>query len=259
MKKLFNLLALTGVILTTSELILKFLHSNICNSTGCILAASSLIIPDKLLILLGIITFLTLFLLSQLNKENLIDALLIVVLSLEGLLVGYQLFRLKNICHFCISIFFIFLSLTVIRLVQNKWAILTGILSFFAVLSMFSVLKPVVVNQLPSSNIVLIYKTNCPHCEKVENFLKENDIKIDRVNVTNCLSFLKSINITAVPALVVRRKSKIEILIGDRNIINFLSEQKNMKKPNINLLNNADQIYKGKNSGFCSINSKHCQ
>ncbi len=257
MKKLFNLLALAGVILTTSELILKFLHSNICNSTGCILAASSLIIPDKLLILLGIITFLTLFLLSQLNKENLIDALLIVVLSLEGLLVGYQLFRLKNICHFCISVFSIFVLLVLLRILQKRWFVLAGFLSFMSVFLLLAVLKPVVSSNLPNSNIILIYKNACPHCEKVERFVKEKGLKIKRINVTKCVSFLKSLGVTAVPALIIRDKYRIEILIGDNNIINYFSKSET-KGSTLNLFDNPTQLFKN-NNGFCTINSKHCQ
>jgi len=255
-KRLFNITAVAGFLLTTIELILKFSRSSLCNSRGCLLAESSLIIPDKFLISLGIITFLTLFFLSILNKESLIDALLVVIFSLEGVLVGYQLFRLKNICYFCISVFSIFVVLALLRVLQKRWFVLTGFLSFLSVLLLLAVLKPTVSSTLPNSNTVLIYKTSCPHCERVEKFLKLKGLKIKEVDVTKCTGFLKSLGIEAVPALVIRGRGKIEVLIGDNNIINYFSNPE-PKEENLNLLDNSTQLFKS--NGFCTINSKHCR
>ncbi len=257
MKKLFNISALAGLLLTTLELILKFSHSSICNSTGCILAESSLTIPDKVLIILGIITFLTLLVLSVFNKESLIDKILIVIFSLEGVLVGYQLFRLNNICYFCITVFSIFVFLAFLRVLQKRWLVLVGFASFLSVFLMFAVLKPLASSNLPKSNAILIYKTSCPHCERVERFIKARGLKIKRVNVTKCVSFLKSLGVEAVPALIIRGKDKIEILIGDNNIINFFYRHETTK-PTINLLDNSTQLFKG-SGGFCTINSEHCR
>ncbi len=257
MKKLFNIVALAGFLFTSLELILKLSHSSICNSTGCLLAESSLIIPDKVIIGLGIITFLTLFFLSILNKESLIDALLVVIFSTEGVLVGYQLFRLKNICYFCISVFSIFVLLSLLRVLQKRWFVLAGFLSFASVLLLFAVLKPTVGSSLPNSNTILIYKTSCPHCERVEKFIKTHNLKIKKVNVTKCVGFLKSLGIKAVPALIIREGGKIEILIGDNNIINFFYKHEK-REPTLNLLDNSTQLFKN-NSGFCTINSKHCR
>ncbi len=248
MKKLFNILALAGLLLTTLELILKFSHSSICNSTGCLLAESSLIIPHKVLIMLGIITFLSLFVLSVLNKESLIDEILIVVFSLEGVLVGYQLFRLNNICYFCISVFFIFVFLALLRILQKRWLVLVGFASFLSVFLMFAALKPTASSNLPNSNAILIYKTSCPHCEKVERFIYEKGLKIKKVNVTKCVGFLKSLGIEAVPVLIIKEKGKIEIVIGDNNIINFFYKHKE-KEPNLNLLGNSTQLFIN-NNGF---------
>lgn len=257
MKKLFNIVALAGFLLTALELILKFSHSSICNSTGCLLAESSLIIPDKVLIILGMITFLTILFLSILNREKLIDALLVVVFSIEGVLVGYQLFRLKNICYFCISVFSIFVALALLRILQKRWFVLTGLLSFISVFLLLAVLKPTVNSSLPNSNTILIYKTSCPHCERVEKFIKTHNLKIKKVNVTKCVGFLKSLGIEAVPALIIREGGKIEILIGDNNIINFFYKHEK-SEPTLNLLDNSTQLFKN-NNGFCTINSNHCR
>ncbi len=256
-KFLFNLISTIGLILAISELVLKFLHSSLCNSVGCILAESSLIIPDKILILLGIITFFVLIILSFLDKENLIDAILTVVFSLEGLLVGYQVFRLDNICYFCISIFAIFVLLSFTRILQRRWLVLTGFASFVSVFLLFSVLKPMTKSILPKSDTILIYKASCPHCEKVERFIKARGLKIKEVNVSKCIDFLRTINITTIPALIIRNKNKIEILIGDNNIIGYLLKFET-KKRTLNLFDKPAQLF-NENNGFCTINSKHCR
>ncbi len=271
MKKLFNIFVAIGFSVTFIELVLKINHSNLCNSEGCRLAANSLIIPDEFIIALGALVFLLLLVLSLLKKDVLVDSLLAIVLSAEGVFVSYQIFRFRHICHFCISVFLIFLILAIIRLFMKKWVVAIGFCSFFAILGLFSVLKPYYEpTYIISSPMVLIYKPNCPHCEKVEEFLKKKDIKIKKINALSCLNVLKTLGINAVPILVVRNKYSTMLVVGDRRIIDFLSDKvgsfSGKGEHTSPFLTQQSPFFSDeienelhKNRGFCSINSSHCQ
>jgi len=131
--------------------------------------------------------------------------------------------------------------------------IIIGIFSFVTVFSIMSVLKPIAIDQLPNSDLILIYKANCPHCEKVEKFIKEKHINISNVDASNCLSLLKSLSINAVPALISKKMYKIEVLIGDKAIIKYL-----LRRIRYTTHYNIPEFYGSNKNNFCTINSKHC-
>lgn len=245
-EKVFRGFILFGLLLTLAEFISHLFHKSICSTEGCKIVAESVRFSDNIIVLTGFLAFGILLLLSFCKKEScqkLIDAMLITFLSAEGVFVGYQLFRVKTICIFCFTVFLTFVALTIIRSLSRRF-VLTGFLSFFSVLFVMFMLKPVTVNGISfKSTYTIIYKKGCPHCEKVIKEAEEKDINFKKLNVQKCSWFLKALNIREVPVLVVNKEAEKLIIIGDKNIENFL-----FNKEENNTIN--DSL-----SGFCPIDS----
>ncbi len=249
---LFRIISLFGIILTSLEFVSNLFHKSICSTEGCRIVAESVRFSDAIIVFTGLSVFLLLFLLSFCrNKtcQKLIDALLITALSAEGVFVGYQLFRVKTICIFCITVFFTFVILTLIRSMKRTF-VLTGFLSFASVLFVMFMLKPVGASNVSfNATYTIIYKEGCPHCEKVMKKAEEKGIDFKKVNAQECISFLKSLNIKEVPVLVVNEKAQKIIVIGDKNIENFLF-RRNEEEKEENSTTEENSL-----SGFCPIDS----
>ncbi len=253
-KKLTPLFSLMGITLTLSEIIMKMLHSKLCSTKGCLLISQSVKYSDNIIVIIGLIVFVAIFFLSisKMHRSSFfINQLLIVSLSAEGVFVGYQLFRIKHLCLFCISVFGIFVIISIIRLIQKELSVATGFVSFFIILSLFYILKPAGI-PVPNLNkpLVLIYKTSCPHCEKVIREAKKNKINICTIKADNCFNMLKSLNINEVPLLIVSKKNEKKIIIGEQKILQYLLSNKTTKKNNL-----YNSLFKDKNS-FCTIGEK---
>ncbi len=252
----FRLLSLFGAFFTLAQLILKTMHSSICTTQGCLIVAKSVRFSDSFIILAGFITFSLLFLLSFSNKSKssrFIDFILTLSLSAEGIFVGYQLFRIKHLCLFCLSVFAIFVLLSIARILQREYGVLTGFTSFAVILSLCYILKPPEVNIIASKPLVLVYKPTCSHCEKVIEEAKKNHVSIYTVKAGSCMDLLRMLNIKEVPVLIVNRRGKKEIIVGEKNIIQYLFAYRNgSQSPQITPITNGM-------SGFCPIGGGSCK
>ncbi len=243
-----------GVVLTLLELVLKLFNSRLCSTQGCILISQSVRYTDNIIVLGGLFVFTAILVLNLgkiRNSSLILDQLLSVSLSAEGVFIGYQLFRMKHICLFCISIFSIFVLLALIRLSKKGFSVIWGFVSFGTILFLFYILKPVT-SYIPPLNkpLVLIYKQSCPHCEKVISQAKKQKINICTIKADSCESLLKSLNINEVPLLIINNKNEKKIIVGERNILQYFLDKKNI--PSNNLYNS---VFKDK-SDFCTIGEK---
>jgi uncharacterized membrane protein/glutaredoxin len=257
------LVSTIGAMLTLSELILKFFNSNLCNTKGCLVVAQSLRISDSYIVALGFFAFFSILILGLLKNrlsEFLIDGILTIALSTEGLFVGYQLFRIEQLCLFCLSVFTLFVLLALIRILQSRYFLLSGFVSFFAILSMLYILKPESSTHRLVFNkpLTLIYKDGCPHCRRVAHFVQKSGINIQLKDVNLCIPFLKQLDINAVPILIAKNGEKREIIVGDRPIINYLSKkvQKEKTLPVKDCFN--EWLDKDSNKKLCTIKSRDC-
>ncbi len=252
--KFVSLLSLIGISLTIVELTLKAFHSTLCSTQGCMLITKSVRFSDNIIVISGLLVFILIFIFSLSKNKHLhtlINHILIVALSAEGVFVGYQLFRMKHICLFCISVFSIFILISVMKLLNKEFEILSGFISFFSILFLFYILKPIYITTIPVNKpLVLIYKHSCSHCEKVIKEAKKSKINIYLIKVNNCLGLLKSLNIKEVPLLIVNNKGEKKMIIGEHNILQYLLKKKNI--PNNNLYNSFFKNEKG----FCTIGEK---
>ncbi len=243
-----------GIILTLLELVLKLFNSRLCSTQGCILISQSVRYTDNIIVIGGLIVFAAILILNIGKIHNsllILDQILSVSLSAEGVFVGYQFFRMKHICLFCISIFSIFVILALIRLSKKGFYVIWGFVSFGVILFLFYILKPQTPNIPPLNKpLVLIYKQSCPHCEEVITQAKKHKINICTIEADSCASLLKSLNIKEVPLLIINKKNEKKIIVGERNILQYFLNKKNI--PSNNLYNS---VFKDKKD-FCTIGEK---
>lgn len=220
-----------GFTLSFIELVLSFFNKSLCDAYSCKLVANYVRYGESILILIGVVTFLSLILLelSKLRlKEHLIDAILIAALSSEGLLLSFQIFSLKVICYFCFSIFLIFLIIVIVRLIQKHYLMIFAFVSFISVFFVGYLVMP---NLSPLSyGYDLFYSKTCPHCERTIAFLKNAHINVNLYNVNEYKNFLNNIGINQVPVLFVNLKDQKKFIVGQENIEKYFSKP----KPNIN-------------------------
>lgn len=96
-------------------------------------------------------------------------------------------------------------------------------------------ITPLPTETIETSEIILFYSKNCPYCENVENYIKENNIeskiKIDKKEVFNnavnsqlMINKANECKINSDSVGVPFFYYKGQCIIGDRDIINFLEK-----------------------------------
>ncbi len=233
-KKTLSFIVLTGFLLNSLELILHIFNTSLCEKESCKIVTSHTRFGDEIFILGGIITFFLLFILlkkiqNQLNSI-LFDSILVVSLSMEGFLVGFQVFRLNTLCYFCLTVFFIFLATAIIRIVSGNFLSILGLISFIGVFSLMFFVLPTNTNfKIPDSKYTVIYSKNCPHCKNVIKFLTKNGLDFIKITSKESYNFLNSLRINEVPVLVEHNPHEVRIIIGEDKIIKHLKGEKEDK------------------------------
>lgn len=282
------LLYLTGLLLVLVEILLHFYGKSICATQGCRIVESFVKGGDLVLLVIGLVlfgalTFISLYSFSSKTKvliEHIHSGILIVALSVEGYLLGFQLFIIKELCVFCLTVFGILFIGSVLRLFQKHMEMAYAFISFVSVFLTIYFVNPEI-NML-SSQYVLIYSKGCPHCEEVIQFCKTHSISVQAIEAKKIAGTLKSLKIEQVPVLFCDENIEKKLIIGQDNIKEYLlskatqinikedqihsvKEKREIKpiKPNKSAKTNTTQKSTDVNtdSGFCPIfssDSSHC-
>ena len=271
-RKIFIIFSFLLMSFQILELILKFFHTStsICSSEGCRLAERSVRYGDWLFLTTGILVTLLLIILTLFEKDFekekefveksernnsderdnnekekdgsrgdrlitiFINSILILVLAVEGFLVGFQVFQLHHLCSFCLTIFCGFVFLTLIRLFAGHKEILTGFACYICVFTAVSLVKPPVDYykcKLPENKkFILFYSPGCSHCERIIKECKKCKIEVCKIPAEKkYLNFLQELGIREVPVLVINKKNKKEFLIGESEIKKYIYSLVNNK------------------------------
>ena len=230
-----------GVALTLANFLLELDGKRLCHSEGC-LVVDSFSKSDPLMNLLGFLFFGTALAGELLGLVELSGLLLTLALVSEGYLIGFQLFVIGKLCHFCFAVFILVFVSNLLYLFRNLAegrdikAILLGFLGFFVVLFMVWFVNPKI-EKLPKVENVVIYSPNCPHCERVFSYCKSHNINATFVDINREKGLCHSLDLEEIPILVHRGDGKIEIIVGDEKILSYLKEgygKRNRKKPMLN-------------------------
>ncbi|WP_169309470.1 vitamin K epoxide reductase family protein [Hippea maritima] len=239
MKNLFKGIVAAGLLTTIIEISLRiFTNSSICHSQGCALVAKHVRYGEISILIIGCIFFFVLLVSSSIEEKNpkisnIIDLMLNAALAAEGFLVGYQLFRIHKICYFCFGIFITIVILSLLRLTQKKPQIWAGFASFLIVLGLtWMILPSQQIETIPLRNKALLYSNSCPHCEKIIKEIQQKNMKVKFLPIEKYAIILKSLGIDKIPVLIVKKKTKLEMIIGDKEIENYLKLNTKKEKNN---------------------------
>lgn len=215
-------LYLTGLIITIAEVILHFSDKSLCPTQGCRIVESFVKGGEIILLLVGVVIFLILLLLSVIKKYELIHSMILIsALSVEGYLLGFQLFFLREFCLFCIVVFGILSIASFLRLIQGKREIALGFLCFVSVFFISYLVSPQI-KDFPTSKYVLVYSKDCPKCKEILQYCKEMSIPVDLLEASEVINTLKALKISSVPILFCNETNEKRFIIGAEKIKEYL-------------------------------------
>jgi|GEM_PF-797840 len=230
-------LSIFGVIYTALELILLHHHSSICTSQGCEFVSSFAVFGENAVIWLGIDYFALLALYLWFEYRYVL--LVTLGLTVEGYLLAFQLFIVHTICYFCLGVFFLIFTISLVLLFGKKMPFYQYSYLFTIFFIVYMIRVPYV--DLSQGNNYLFYSPTCPHCHQTIEYLKQHKINVNLVNADDYKSFLNSFGINQVPCLVAKDKTgNLHIIVGESEIEKYFIEKTDVQKIENN--DSSDQI-----------------
>jgi hypothetical protein len=178
------------------------------------------------------------------NKKNLfflIDAMLISALAVEGYLLAFQFFAITKLCSFCLIILILICLIALIYLLSyRRPQICFGFIALVSVLLITYLASPPLISHLdkiasghyvkgkPNIKWYLFTQKNCPHCREVLHYCLyeyKGDLDLYVCSVEKCAFLFKNLGINVVPTLLIAGKTKKQILIGKRCIMETIGKK----------------------------------
>jgi glutaredoxin len=212
------------------EIYLKFQNTSLCGEVGCKLAGELLKFDPIYLHYFGLVSVFVLVILGARSiKSTFFETLYFMVLyaaiAFEATILGYQFLSNPEPCLFCLGVFSSLLVIALFSHFKNFIVILAVILAVYIALNTLSIPKNKAYVTLPGN--YLIQSDTCPHCIKVKTYFKDNNISYTPIQSkdVNARGFLKFVDISSIPVLVIKEPSSITILKGDKKIIAHFETQ----------------------------------
>ena len=222
----FFLLVYIGV-----ESYLKLQHSSLCGAVGCKLAGEIVRFDAMYLNYAGFVgvSFLLIFGILSLKFERFKTLFLVSVytaIAFETTMFGYQIVVNPQLCTFCLGIFSSLVVIAFFASMKNFVFVLPSIIAVFIALNSLSLTqnKSFVTEQ----GLYLIHSSSCSHCKKVKTYFAQEEIKyhLISINQPNAKAFLKFVDISSIPVLVIKEKSMEKVIQGDKAIIAYFESLK---------------------------------
>jgi len=232
-KTSFIYLPILFFIYVSTETILKLFHSTLCASTGCLLADSLLRFDSIYLNFIGVFDALAILIIGILSYNKKISEklfFLVVVSSLlfETIMLGYQYFASPEMCKFCMGVYTFLVVITLLSSRKYFLMVVPAVIALIISLSFLAIPKSAPF--VTKNGNYLIQSPTCPHCKKVKAYLKEHDIKFTKLNIDDieARNFATFLNFKTIPILIIRNGKKVNIINGDKDIIQFFSKKKDV-------------------------------
>lgn len=215
----------------TIETYLKLQHTSLCGSEGCKLAGELLRFDPIYLNYLGIgaVTLLLLTGWASLQSkimERLFFIILYTAIAFETTIIGYQFIVNPEPCLFCFSVFSSLLLIAFLSYPKRFAAVISVVLAIYLGLNILDIGKNK--SYTVNDGVYLIHSESCPHCQKVKDYFKTENIAYEGISVrdVNARHFLKFIDISSIPVVLIKKKQNIQLIHGDKSIIaHFQTEQ----------------------------------
>ncbi len=238
--KLSTFLYSIGLVIVFLEFALKFYGKSICQTEGCRVVESFVKGGDIVLLLIGMGLFATLLLLSFVKRFYFLHSLILIsAMAVEGYLLAFQAFVIKEFCIFCLVVFTILLLSSLLRFLMGHRELVFAFVCFASLFLITYLVNPRI-SDFPSAkqNYVLVYSKDCPHCKEVIQFCEQMSIPIHKIEVDKVSGLMRALNLKSVPILYCNEGLEKKFILGAENIKGYL------------LTKNA---FKQKEEGFCPL------
>lgn len=264
--EIMRIIALSASILTAFQAIINLITgSSLCPDAGCKVVESLTLISPLYLNILGFIFFQVVFwLLHHLKStsrydSNLIGLVLLLGLTFDSALLGFQIFVVHSLCSYCLLILVFVIILNIlygIRQTAAGFGILSAVVLSFSIMALLPMGAGSKMYSLknasyglkscasPTKEIFLMFSSDCPHCQKVIESLNNCNScdlylnPIDNISSLNISglelnkSFSPEINriifavlgIDSIPVLVVKDEESYRFVRGEEKILNFIRQ-----------------------------------
>lgn len=260
-----KLLALGGALLAVAQtLLIVFQGDILCLNEGCEIVEKLTTVPPIVFNVAGTLYFLTVFLIlwrgagGAMVWLGLARLLLLVGMTIEGVLIGFQYYVAEAFCSYCLVVFSI---IVLLNLLMGWRQILAATAVFSAVLLAFSSLHFTprsesqgmaldegvyghLQKEQSKNGLYLFFSSTCPHCEDVIATLDSSFTCSLNFNPIDSLEeaplpglvmsteyspainrgFLKNLGITEIPVLVIKGEGEVRILKGKQLIGQYLND-----------------------------------
>ncbi len=269
LKKLgFIVTPLLFLLYVAGETYLKLNASSLCASdkasepTGCELAGALLNFDAIYLNYIGILAAFTILVLGILSYKKIIPEILFFIVLISSLLfetimLGYQYFVSPAMCTFCMGIY-AFLVITL--LLSSRKYFLATVPAVIAVLMALTFLAiPKSAPFVEKDGTYLLQSESCPHCKKVKNYMNDNNIDFQKINIEQieAQNFATFLNFKSIPILIVKEGKNITIINGDKNIIDSyetISSDEIVIQESVSI-NTSFNVVEEEGCGFASLNT----
>lgn len=206
------------------ETYLKLQHSSLCGEVGCKLAGELLKFNPLYLNYLGLAaTFSMVFLGYRSLKSTFFETLFFMTLyaaiAFETTMLAYQFIANPGLCIFCLSVFSSLLLIALFNHIRNFAIVIASAFAILLALSTLAISENKAFISAPG--LYLIQSDTCSHCKKVKAYFAKHDIHYTPVSAkeVNAKSFLKFVDISSIPVLIMKESSGISLITGDKKII----------------------------------------
>ncbi|WP_353684318.1 hypothetical protein V4D30_00615 [Thermodesulfovibrio sp. 3907-1M] len=223
---------LIGFVVVLAETIFHIYGKSLCLAEGCRIVESFVKGGDLILLIAGLVLFGVLIFLSSYKFpekikpliEYIHSGILIAALSVEGYLLGFQLFIIKELCIFCLTVFGILFISICLRLFKKRLEMVYAFAGFVCLILITYFVNPEI-NLIPSSRYVLVYSRGCPHCEEVIQFCKTHSISVQTIEAKEISGILRTLKIEHVPVLFCDEGTTKKFIVGQAEIKEYLLSQ----------------------------------
>jgi len=267
LKKLsFIFLPILFFLYVSGETYLKLNHSSLCASTGCKLADSLLLFDSIYLNYIGMLAGLGILIAGILAYKKVIHTNLFYIvvgssLLFETIMLGYQYFASPEMCKFCMGVYTFLIVIMITASFRHFIVAMMGAVSVFMALSFLAIpqSKPYV---LEDGNY-LLQSATCPHCKKVKEYMKENYIEFKKIDIEKIEAqhFATFLNFKTIPILVTKKGSHINIINGDKDIIeSYKSSEKSDTESGVTIeesvsIDSTFNVVAEEGCGFANLNT----
>ena len=208
------------------ETLLKLNNSSLCEASGCQLAAQLLRFDAIYLNFIGIfgLTLLAVVGFKSLKNDSftkIFNILLYSALTFEATLFLFQIIVNGEPCIFCLGVVTSLLAIAILNNKESTFIPISTVASIFLALNLLTI-----PTNSPTITATGNYLIESPSCEKVKHYFNDNNIEYTPISIhnPNSVMFLKFLNISSVPALIIKDNSTTQITIGKNEIISLFKE-----------------------------------